>query len=202
MLSSPTSRHSTNAPYPNSIASDLTDCQSDWRTTDDLAFGWAQSNDVCCSFTVISFIFFILFNIISSVFLSTSSRFSLYEISLLTFDIILTVCVTSWLHWPILLSDISLFSVFQVTDMSYECPCHVRYRNALMVKIFVQLDVTVRDPLTTFNLGLNTVLSTSFSNTCYLCSSVTILHHISQPHRMIEIIVLGMWAHATRIWRI
>jgi len=71
-----------------------------------------------------------------------------------------------------------------------------------MVKIFGQLGVTVRDPLTTFILGLNTVLSTSFSKTYYLCSSVTILYHISHPHRMTEIIVLGMWAHVTRVWRI
>ena len=83
--------------------------------------------------------------------------------------------------------------------MSDEFPRYVRYPNALMVKIFGQLGVTVRDPLTNFILGLNTVLSTSFSKTYYLCSSVTILYHISHPHRMTEIIVLVMWAHVTRV---
>ena len=76
--------------------------------------------------------------------------------------------------------------------MSDEFPRYVRYLKPPMVRIFGQLGVTVRDPLATSILALYTFVITSFSNTCYLCSSVTILYHTSHPHRMTEISVLGM----------
>jgi hypothetical protein len=83
--------------------------------------------------------------------------------------------------------------------MNDEIPRYVRYPNAPMVMIFGQLGVTVRDPLATSILGMYTFVSTSFSNTCYLCSSVTILYHTPHPYRVTEISVLGMWVHTTRI---
>ena len=49
--------------------------------------------------------------------------------------------------------------------MNDEFPRYVRYPNALTVRIFGQLCVIVRDPLTTSILGLYTFLSTSFVNT-------------------------------------
>jgi hypothetical protein len=138
--------------------------------------------------------FFYSFNIISSVFLSPSSRFSLYQISILTFDIILTFCVTIWLHLAHI--PARYFIILGILSGLYE------WRDPSLWKISKrssgQLGITVRDPLATSILGLYTFVSTSFSNTSYLCSSVTILYHTSRSHR---VTVLGMWVHATRVWR-
>jgi hypothetical protein len=145
------------------------------------------------------FYLFYSFNVLSSVFLSPSSRFSLYEISVLTFDIILTFFVTIWLqlaHIParcfIILGILSglyewqFYSLCKISKRSNgQDPWSARCNSAWSTSI----------------LGLYTFVSTSFSNTCYLCSFLTILYHTSHPHRMTEISVLGVRVHTTRIWR-
>jgi hypothetical protein len=84
--------------------------------------------------------------------------------------------------------------------MSDEFPRCVRYPNALMVRMFGQLGVTVRDPLTTSILGLYTFLSTVLRvQTLFIYALLSRYYITLYTHRMTEIIVLGMWVHITRI---